>query len=152
MVRVFNAHPRRRFLVRRIKRLAELVLGSEGGREPGEVNIVLCDDDRLQELNRRFLGHDYPTDVVAFPLGDGPDALDGEVYVSLDRAEEQARTVGVSFENEVCRLVVHGLLHLLGYDDRDGDAATQMHARQEEYLRLFEGRQAAAPAGSKRGN
>ncbi|MBC7185890.1 MAG: rRNA maturation RNase YbeY [Calditrichaeota bacterium] len=150
VVRVFNAHPRRHFPVRQIKRLAELVLTAEGASEARDVNVVLCDDDRLQELNRRFLGHDYPTDVVAFQLADEPGVVEGEVYVSLDRADEQARTVGVRFENEVGRLVVHGILHLLGYEDEEAAAAGQMHVRQEEYLRLFAERQAATE--SKRGN
>lgn len=151
-VRVFNAHPRGRFPVRQIKRLAELVLTAEGGSDAREVNVVLCDDDRLQELNKHFLGHDYATDVVAFQLADEPGVVEGEVYVSLDRAEEQARTAGVSFENEVGRLVVHGVLHLLGYDDKEAEAAALMHLRQEEYLRLFGGKHAAAPREGKRGN
>ncbi len=136
-VRVFNAHDRKRVPVRRLGRLVRLVASQERATWDGEVNVVLCDDQTIQKLNARFLDHDYPTDVLAFPLAESDAALDGEIYVSLDRAEEQAGAAGVSFDNEVCRLVVHGLLHLLGYKDGEAAEAAQMHERQEGYLRLF---------------
>lgn len=85
---------------------------------PGTVNVVLVDDLRMRELNRRFLKRNRPTDVLAFPLagqtpGRGSPLL-GEVYLSRDRAREQANRYGVKYRNEVRRLVLHGVLHLLG--------------------------------------
>jgi probable rRNA maturation factor len=77
------------------------------------VNIVLTDDGTLSDLNERFKGHEGPTDVLAFDFEE--DDFLGEVYVSLDRAREQAQDYGITEEEEVGRLVIHGLLHLLGY-------------------------------------
>ena len=79
--------------------------------------MIFVDDARIQELNRRFLGRDRPTDVIAFNLSDSPEKLEGEVYVSVETAERQALDYGVTFWNELCRLAVHGVLHLLGFDD-----------------------------------
>jgi probable rRNA maturation factor len=85
---------------------------------PGTVNVVLVDDARMRELNRRFLKRNRPTDVLAFPLaGQSPgrgSPLVGEVYVSRDRARKQAKQYGVKYRDEVRRLALHGILHLLG--------------------------------------
>jgi len=91
------------------------------------VNVVLCDDDLITELNERFRGRGTATDVLAFPFEE-EDFL-GEVYVSLDRVQRQAEEYGVSLEDELRRLVVHGLLHLLGYTHE------QMRPLMERYLR-----------------
>jgi len=97
-------------LVRRLNR--------EVSPGPGTVNVVLVDDSRMRELNHRFLRRDRPTDVLAFPLKlrepGGPRGLLGEVYVSRDRAREQAKRYAVKYHDEVRRLVLHGILHLLG--------------------------------------
>ncbi|MCK4232441.1 rRNA maturation RNase YbeY [candidate division WOR-3 bacterium] len=94
-----------------LRRLVKSVLDAKGCSK--RVNIVLTDDETLRDLNERFKGRKGPTDVLAFDFEE-PDFL-GEVYVSLDRAREQARYYGVSEEEEIERLVLHGLLHLLGY-------------------------------------
>lgn len=91
----------------RIRRVLEL----EGRREV-ELNLVLVDDGYIQRLNRQFRGEDRPTDVLAFP---GDNRFLGEVYISWDRALAQAKEFGVSIAEEVDRLAIHGLLHLLGY-------------------------------------
>jgi len=150
-IRVFNTHGSKRQPVRRLKKLVELVLSRERSDWAGELNVVLCDDNAIRDLNVRFLAHDYPTDVLAFPLAESGREVDGEVYVSLDRAEEQAREAGVSFDNEVCRLVVHGVLHLLGHQDGDVHGATQMQARQEDYVRLFFAAESMREAEKRRG-
>jgi rRNA maturation RNase YbeY len=95
-------------------------------------------------MNRRFLGHAYATDVISFPLGEG-DAIEGELYVNLDRARVQARQYGVTRTHELVRLVVHGTLHLTGYDDRLPKDRMRMRQREDFYLaRLF-------PAAGRKG-
>ncbi len=84
-------------------------------------------------MNRDFLGHDYITDVISFPLQDGI-GIDAEVYVNLDRAKSQAKEYGVLFRNEVLRLVIHGTLHLLGYDDKKVTHKERMRRREDYYL------------------
>ncbi|MEW6509507.1 MAG: rRNA maturation RNase YbeY [Bacteroidota bacterium] len=130
-VAVFNAHPRRRIASAGIRRVVRGVVGGEG-RRTASVTIVFIDGRRSALMNRRFLRHRGSTDVIAFPLGDT--AVEGEVYVNLDRARLQARTYGVSEANEITRLVVHGTLHLLGYDDSAGALRRRMKAREDRYV------------------
>lgn len=98
------------------RRLCEIALHTAHAVAPGSTFSCLFTDDReLRRLNREFLGHDYPTDVLSFP-SPGPDGFLGEMAVSVDRAAEQAREYGHTLEGELGILVLHGLLHLLGMD------------------------------------
>lgn len=104
----------------------------------GDVTVIFVDDARIVELNRKFLGRDFPTDVLAFDLRDpSPEGPSGEVYVSLERAEEQAREFGVPYEEEVARLVFHGLLHLAGFEDVTPEGRERMEAEVERYLSVW---------------
>ncbi len=120
----------------RTREVGERIAGEYG---LGEVTVVLVDDAQIAELNRKFLGRDYPTDVIAFDLrGDpAPEGPSGEVYVSLERAEEQAREFGVPLEEEVARLIFHGLLHLAGFEDGTPEEAKRMEEEVERYLRIW---------------
>jgi probable rRNA maturation factor len=128
-----------------LRRVGETVFSGEGWQGKGSLSIVLVDDDAIQELNSRFLHRDKPTDVMAFPLEDEAEGVWGEVYVSEERAAAQARTYGVSLKEEMARLVVHGMLHLLGYDDGDETARNAMRDREDMYLnRLIRNRRRKA--------
>ena len=118
-----------------LERAAVHALAAEGSSDL-DVSVTVVGDPRLHELNREWLGHDWPTDVVTFPLrdDDDPDPLLGEVVVSADRARAEAAERGLPFAEELCRYVIHGCLHLLGYDDADDAARDAMHARQEALL------------------
>jgi probable rRNA maturation factor len=122
-----------------VRRFARTVLEGERA-EVDEVGIVFVEDVYSRELNRRFRGIDKPTDVLAFPLSEDPDADPpdrylGEVYVNVDRAAVQSAEYGVSLSREIARLLVHGLLHLLGYDHEISAAeAKRMRAREEHFL------------------
>lgn len=107
-------------------------------RRKAAVSFVLLDDERIRELNRAYLEHDYATDVITFSLGE-PGALDGEIYIGVDVAVRQAREYGVPVREEVARLAIHGLLHLLGYDDRDAGSAAAMHQVQERLVAAWRG-------------
>jgi rRNA maturation RNase YbeY len=100
------------------------------------VSVVFIDSRRCRALNRRYLAHDWVTDVISFPLAPEP-VLEGEVYVNLDRARSQADQLGLPYGNEVLRLVVHGVLHLLGYDDRTPVRRRRMQRRQEDLVQRF---------------
>jgi len=137
-VQVINAHPFRRVPVGRTAHLVRSVLrGERIGR--AALTVVLVDSRRIRRINRRYLAHDFVTDVISFPLEERP-RLEGEMYVNLDRARSQAREYGVSGWNEVVRLVVHGTLHLAGYDDRSRRARARMERRQEALIRDLAGR------------
>jgi probable rRNA maturation factor len=130
-----------------LHRLAMHVLESEGAPAPLEVGVVVTTDEEVHALNHQYLGHDYKTDVLSFGMvQDGseefitpeerPDYL-GDVVISYDRAAEQAPEYGHSTEREVATLLVHGLLHLLGYDDTTDAGRDKMHARQDTLVRDF---------------
>lgn len=99
------------------------------------VNLLFTGDDEIQRLNREFLAHDYPTDVITFPPdpADGDDAV-GEIVISVDTALREAGARGVDGMLEVFLYVVHGVLHLVGFDDVDAAAAREMHAETEAIL------------------
>ncbi len=127
-VAVANTRDRR---VRAAARRLERRLDRDFGRGREEVSVVLVSNRRIHELNRQFLGHDRPTDVISFPLGitePGRPRLLGEVYVSRDQARLQARDYGVGYHDEVARLILHGVLHILGLTHR------QMEPYYREYL------------------
>lgn len=138
-LQVLNAHGSRRAPRMVLMRAAHAALRGEGVRN-ASIGIVCLNDRQCRRLNRKHLGHDHTTDVLSFPLEKSP-VLEGEVYVNLDRAQQQARDFGVSPLHELARLVIHGTLHLTGYDDRTQRQATRMHAREDRYLvRMFAGR------------
>jgi probable rRNA maturation factor len=129
-----------------LHRLAMHVLRSEGAPTPLEVGVVVTTDDEVHALNRQYLGHDYQTDVISFGMAEEgseefvtpeerPQYL-GDVVISYDRAAEQAPEYGHSAEREVATLLVHGLLHLLGYDDTAEADRERMHERQDALLDL----------------
>lgn len=88
-------------------------------------------------MNREFLEHDYPTDVLSFRISDEGDALEGEVYVDLDMAAERAPEFGTRFSHEAARYVVHGLLHLAGHDDAQPEQREHMRELENRYLERF---------------
>jgi probable rRNA maturation factor len=99
-----------------------------------KVSIALVTDEAIHDLNRQFLAHDYPTDVLSFPLEDSPPLLEGEIVVSVDTARQGAAEVGWSWEDELLLYVVHGALHLAGYGDKSPEAAEEMRAAEADVL------------------
>jgi len=118
-------------------RAAREVLMNEGISK-GEVSITFDGDKCLQDLNREFLGRDEPTDVIAFDLSHEEDYLLGDVYISVDRAAEQAGERDLPLEEELLRLQVHGILHLAGYDHNGEDKV--MWEKQEYWVSKYSGR------------
>ena len=99
-----------------------------------QLEVTLMSAEELRELNRSWRKADYDTDVLSFSLSDG-NALDGEIYVSLDFARTHCQTYGATYAEEVCRYIVHGMLHLLGYKDDTVRGARTMRRKEDEYLR-----------------
>jgi probable rRNA maturation factor len=130
-VEIVNAHPRRRPRKGPLEKAVRGVLRREGCAA-AEVRVVLIDHRRCIRMNREFLKHRGTTDVITFPLNDTGD-LEGEVYVNVDQALAQAGEYGVSGAHETVRLVVHGTLHLLGYDDTTAALRRIMKLREDAY-------------------
>lgn len=105
------------------------------GHELNRLDIVFCSDEFLLEINRNHLDHDYYTDIITFPLNDNP--LIAEIYISIDRVQENAAGLHVSFEDELHRVMIHGVLHLCGYDDHEDSDIIVIRKKEEEYLRIL---------------
>ncbi len=102
----------------------------------GEVNIILCSDDLLIDINRRFLKHDYYTDIITFDYSEGG-KISGDLYISVERIRENAETYSVSFSEELMRVIIHGVLHLTGYDDRTAEEKSGMTRRENHYMAKY---------------
>lgn len=103
------------------------------GKKVGDVNIIFCNDPSILEINQQFLGHDYYTDIITFDYCEG-NTVSGELYISVDTVEANAQEYNETFRNEIHRVIIHGILHLLGYDDHSEEDITQM--REQEDLAL----------------
>lgn len=99
-------------------------------------SVVFCSDAVLLQINKQYLNHDFYTDIVTFDLSE-TDAIDGEIYVSLDRIRDNANTHQVSAETELCRVIIHGLLHLIGYDDKTEELKQLMQSKEDACLSLL---------------
>ena len=131
---VFNAHPKCRISNAALANIARTVLRREGSRA-AECNLIFVDDKRMVDLNGTFLDHWFATDVLSFPMHtDDEEAIEGEVYINVDQAGRQAREYGVSRRNELARLAIHGILHLLGYNDRTKAQRIRMSRLENRYL------------------
>ncbi len=122
-----------------VSALSAHVLEAEGVRT-GEVDLVFCGDDRIAELNLEWLEREGPTDCIAFDLREEktPSLVEGEVYIDISQAERQAPEYEVTIDEELRRLIIHGLLHLLGYTDTGTPAeADQMRERQESFVSVW---------------
>lgn len=107
------------------------------GYEVGGINYIFCSDDYLLEINRQYLDHDYYTDIITFDNSEEDKKLEGDIYVSIDRVKENAKDLNIEFETELRRVIVHGLLHLMGYEDTNGALKQQMRKKEDECLSLF---------------
>lgn len=120
-----------------LARAARMALQVAGGELDG-VEIALVDDNRIRELNRRFLNREGVTDVIAFEAEAGPEGLAGEVIVSADTARRQAVEAGHPLQMELCLLVAHGVLHVLGYEDEDESSRAEMDRLQQQVMKQLE--------------
>ncbi len=110
------------------------VAGSEMKRL-GDINIIFCSDPYILDVNLKYLQHDYFTDIITFDYCEG-DKLSGDLFISIDSVRENSVFYGTEFEDELNRVMVHGLLHLIGYDDHSDSDIAQMRAKENYYLEL----------------
>ena len=111
------------------------VITSENKKE-GEINYIFCDDDYLHKINLEYLNHDTLTDIISFDYSLGSE-LHGDIFVSVERVQDNAKDFNVSFEEELRRVLVHGLLHYCGYKDKDEADALLMRSKENEKLTMF---------------
>ena len=102
-----------------------------------ELNIIFCTDDYLLGLNRQFLHHDFYTDILSFPLSGHNQPLRAEIYISVDRVRENARSLGSTINEELHRVIFHGVLHFCGYKDKTSIEINKMRLMEDKYLKAY---------------
>ena len=117
------------------KWIAELVKRRE--KSVGNISYLFCDDEYMLEVNRHYLDHDTYTDIITFDYVVA-NLISGDIFISVDRVVENARLFGVEFERELLRVVIHGVLHLLGQGDKSDAEAAEMRRQEEEALSLWD--------------
>ena len=106
---------------------------TQEGFKEGEINYIFCDDTYLLDLNVEFLDHDTLTDIISFDYTLGK-LLNGDIYISAERVRENAEQFEVSFENELSRVMIHGVLHYCGYKDKTDEEQTEMRSKENYYI------------------
>ena len=102
----------------------------------GEISYVFCDDEYLHSINMQYLNHDTLTDIISFDYTEG-DIISGDIFVSIERVVDNAKDFNVPFDEELKRVLAHGVLHYCGYKDKSDDDALLMRSKEEEKIKLF---------------
>ena len=118
----------KRFLVRLLK---------NEGKNPGALNYIFCSDSYLLKINKKYLNHNFLTDIITFPLSGPMQPIVADIYISLDRVRENSKNFKTSIKQELHRVIFHGALHLCGYKDKSKHEAAKMRKKEEEYLALY---------------
>jgi len=107
-------------------------IGKSENKVLGNINYIFCSDEYLLQLNKQFLGHDYYTDILSFPQKSDP--IEGDIFISIDRVQENAESFETSFQLELYRVISHGLLHFMGYEDHEEEDKILMRSKEDLYL------------------
>jgi probable rRNA maturation factor len=132
LIRVFNNCGKYRFDKNETIFITKHVIKYESSKED-EVNIVFTDDKFIRKLNASYLKHKWVTDVISFPLSDNK-KIEGEIYINLEQSRRQAKAYKCTFKSEIQRLIIHGVLHLIGYKDATQKTKKIMSALEDKYL------------------
>jgi rRNA maturation RNase YbeY len=111
------------------------VISSENKKE-GDINYIFCDDEYILEINKQYLNHDYYTDIISFDYSVGNE-LHGDIFVSIERVRENAVEFDVTFDEELKRVLAHGVLHYCGYKDKTEEEELLMRSKEDEKIKMF---------------
>ncbi|HRD57912.1 MAG TPA: rRNA maturation RNase YbeY [Ferruginibacter sp.] len=107
-------------------------------KSPGKIDFIFCSDDYILQINKSFLNHDYYTDIITFDLSDYmATSIDAEIYISIDTVKSNSVLFNTSFNNELHRVIFHGILHLCGYNDKRKEDKKTMSKKEDYYLRKY---------------
>jgi rRNA maturation RNase YbeY len=120
----------------RLKKFIESIFKKEK-KKIQSLNYVFCTDEKLLEINRQYLNHDYYTDIVSFELSKKDEPAEGDIYISIDRIRDNALSLGEPLYKELHRVIFHGALHLCGYKDKTRSQSLEMRNKEEEYLSRY---------------
>ncbi len=119
----------------RIRDWIRNVISSEQKKE-GEIQYIFCNDNQVHSINKSFLNHDTFTDIISFPTSEIENIISGEIYISIDRVIDNAKKLNVDFSKELSRVIIHGILHFIGYDDHSSEDKMEMRMKEDYYLNL----------------
>lgn len=111
-------------------------VSSSESKSVAEINYIFCDDDYLLDINQKYLNHDTYTDIITFDYSVG-NVLQGDIYISIDRVSENASEFSVPFEEELLRVMAHGILHMCGFKDKSADDISLMREKENEKITMF---------------
>ena len=106
------------------------------GKKLGSVSFIFCSDKALLEINRKYLKHDFYTDIITFDLSE-TEAIQAEIYISVDRVRENSYNLGISFKSELLRVIIHGILHLCGYNDKTQAEKRKIREKEDYFLNKY---------------
>ncbi|HET6557828.1 MAG TPA: rRNA maturation RNase YbeY [Prolixibacteraceae bacterium] len=106
------------------------------GKVTGDISFIFCSDEYLLEVNKQYLNHDYFTDIITFDYVED-NVISGDIFISCDRVRENAAEFNTGFDNELCRIIIHGVLHLTGYKDKSKKDKLLMTAKEDFYLNML---------------
>ncbi|MBQ9311116.1 MAG: rRNA maturation RNase YbeY [Bacteroidales bacterium] len=135
MVRYFNEDIRFEFKQKLLNNKWLKFVAQSEVRRLGDINIIFCSDNYILDVNMKFLQHDYFTDIITFDYCEG-NVLSGDLFISIDSVKYNAEFYGTEFSDELNRVIVHGLLHLIGFDDHTPEEQKQMRDKENYYLSL----------------
>ncbi len=110
------------------------IVAADYGKRVGDVAYIFCDDEKILEVNREYLQHDYYTDIITFDYCEG-DRISGDLFISLDTVRTNAEQFGKTYEEELHRVIIHGILHLCGINDKGPGEREQMEAAEDKALK-----------------
>lgn len=137
MIRFFNEDvpyklPQKQLTRQWLKQQAE-----QEGYTVGELNYIFCSDDYVLQVNRDHLQHDYYTDIITFDTSEDEDRIEGDIFISVDRVADNALQLGIPADQEMRRVLAHGLLHLCGYGDKTDDEIGLMRSKENDWITKF---------------
>ncbi|MFM2291012.1 MAG: hypothetical protein RIS29_825 [Bacteroidota bacterium] len=105
-------------------------------KKTGDIAFIFCSDERILEVNKQYLEHDYYTDIITFDYTEG-DSISGDIFISIDTVKSNAEEFGATFENELHRIIIHGILHLCGQDDKTPELRAEMSKKENLALEKY---------------
>lgn len=135
MIRFFNEDVPYKLLQKRVISQWLKKQAQQEGYSVGDLNYIFCSDEHVLQVNRDYLQHDYYTDIITFDQSEEEDLIEGDIFISVDRVTDNASQLAISAEQEMRRVLAHGMLHLCGYGDKTAEEEANMRLKEDEWLK-----------------